>query len=119
MKALQIVVVLGFLSGLWVPANATHIVGGEMNYRCLGNQQYEVVLTVYRDCFNGVPFFDNPASVGVFDANGKLIHHLQIPYVADDTLKPTLTGECFVLPPNACVHTSTYRDTVSLDASPG
>ncbi len=102
-------------SSLW----ATHIVGGEMSYRCLGDNQYEVVLTVFRDCYNGVPFFDDPASVGVFDANGQLIHHLQIQYVADDTLKPTLTGDCFVLPPNACVHTSTYRDTVSLDVSPG
>lgn len=90
-----------------------------MSYRCLGDQQYEVVLTVYRDCYNGVPFFDNPSSIGVFDANGVLIKHLQIPYIADDTLKPILTGECFVLPPNACVHTSTFRDTVSLEVSPG
>ncbi len=98
---------------------ATHIVGGEMSYRCLGDNQYEVVLTVFRDCFNGVPLFDDPASVGVFDANNQLIHHLQIPYVFDDTLQPMLSGECFILPPNVCVHTSTYRDTVSLDVSPG
>lgn len=100
-------------------AQATHIVGGEMNYRCLGNQKYEVVLTVFRDCYNGVPFFDDPASVGVFDATGGLVSNLLIPFVADDTLKPVLTGDCFVLPPNACVHTTTYRSVVTLPPSPG
>ncbi|MBK7693908.1 MAG: hypothetical protein IPI30_06205 [Saprospiraceae bacterium] len=32
---------------------ATHIVGGDMTYRCLGNNQYEISLTVRRDCLNG------------------------------------------------------------------
>lgn len=112
-----IIVTWALLMGFQV--QATHIVGGEMNYRCLGNQQYEVVLTVFRDCYNGVPFFDDPASVGVFDAAGGLIANLQIPFVEDDTLKPVLTGECFVLPPNACVHTTTYRAVVTLPPSPG
>lgn len=101
------------------PVFSTHIVGGEMNYRCLGNQQYEVILTVYRDCYYGVPFFDNPASVGVFDAGGGLVANLLIPFVEDDTLKPILSGDCFIVPPNACVHTTTYRSVVTLPVSPG
>ncbi|MCO6484633.1 MAG: PKD domain-containing protein, partial [Saprospiraceae bacterium] len=110
------------LAGLFLgypKVNATHIVGGEMNYRCLGNQQFEVILTVYRDCYYGVPFFDNPASVGVFDAGGNLVNNLLIPFVKDDTLKPVLTGDCFILPPSACVHTTTYRSVVTLPVSPG
>ena len=47
---------------------ATHIVGGELNYRCLSNNFYEISLTVFRDCQNGVPPFDALASVGVFDS---------------------------------------------------
>ncbi len=110
------------LAGLFLgypKVSATHIVGGEMNYRCLGNQQFEVILTVYRDCYYGVPFFDNPASVGVFDAGGNLVNNLLIPFVKDDTLKPVLTGDCFILPPSACVHTTTYRSVVTLPVSPG
>ena len=42
-------------------ANATHIVGGELYYQCLGNDQYRITLNVYRDCYNGVPPFDDPA----------------------------------------------------------
>jgi hypothetical protein len=46
---------------------ASHIVGGEMTYNCLGNNQFEIVLTIFRDCENGNPgaYFDDPASVGV------------------------------------------------------
>ena len=34
------------------------MVGGEINYRCLGNDQYEIMVTVFRDCDTGVPWFD-------------------------------------------------------------
>lgn len=33
-----------------VQARATHISGGEIYYRCLGGDQYEITLVVYRDC---------------------------------------------------------------------
>ena len=44
---------------------ATHIVGGEMNYRCLGDDQYEITLSVYRDCINAGydTEFDDPAYI--------------------------------------------------------
>jgi hypothetical protein len=31
--------------------NASHIVGGEMSYSCLGGNTFEIKLIVYRDCF--------------------------------------------------------------------
>ncbi len=34
-------------------AHATHAMGGELSYTCLGNNRYEVTLNFYRDC-NGV-----------------------------------------------------------------
>lgn len=101
---------------------ASHIVGGELNYRCLGNDQYEISLTIYRDCFYGNPnaWFDNPASVGFFDRNNNLVRtvgingELRMVLMNNDTLDPTLTGTCFVVPPNVCVHTTTYIDTIFL-----
>ncbi|MEY3247118.1 MAG: hypothetical protein RIT39_787 [Bacteroidota bacterium] len=53
-----------FLSlGLWVlimawplgSAQASHILGGEITYRCLGNGLFEFTIKVYRDC-NGIPW---------------------------------------------------------------
>lgn len=95
---------------------ATHIVGGEMNYTCLGNDEYEITLTIFRDCYNGDPnaWFDNPASIGIFNRDNQLLQEILIPLMNNDTLNPVLSGECFVVPPNVCVHTTTYRTTISL-----
>ena len=95
---------------------ATHIVGGEMNYTCLGNDQYEITLTIFRDCFYGNPlaWFDNPASIGIFNANNQLLQQVLLPLMNNDTLNPVLTSECLVVPPSVCVHTTTYRTVVIL-----
>jgi gliding motility-associated-like protein len=117
--------VLGtFLLLLPISGRATHIVGGEMNYTCLGNDQYEITLTIFRDCYNGNPgaFFDDPASIGVFDgATNLLLQELLIPFDTDlnDTLDPVLSSECFVAPPDVCVHTTTYTTIVTLPSNPG
>ncbi len=103
------------------PLKATHIVGGEMGYTCLGNNQYEIRLTIYRDCENGNPdaYFDDPASIGVFDVNNVLLQDIRVDLMGDDTLAPTLTDECLVVPPDVCVHTTTYRTVVELLPRPG
>lgn len=98
---------------------ATHIVGGELTYTCLGNDKYEVQLTIFRDCFNGSPnaWFDDPASIGVFSAvTNQLEFEIQIPLdqMLNDTLNPTLVGECLTVPPNVCVHTTTYTTEVDI-----
>ncbi|WP_367390370.1 gliding motility-associated C-terminal domain-containing protein [Lewinella sp. LCG006] len=101
--------------------HATHIVGGEMGYTCLGDNQYEIRLTIYRDCENGNPnaYFDDPASIGVFDVNNVLLQDIRINLMGDDTLSPVLTNECLVVPPDVCVHTTTYRTIVELLPRPG
>lgn len=110
-----------FLLICWIcplSTNATHIVGGEMNYTCLGNNDYEITLVIFRDCYNGNPnaFFDDPASIGVFDANNVLLNEFLIPWNQNlnDTLSPVLSSECFVAPPDVCVHTTTYTAIVNL-----
>ena len=96
---------------------ATHIIGGEIQYRCLGGDNYEIRVSVYRDCFFGddeAPF-DNPASVGIFDLNSDtLVGDLRVPFVTDDTLDTFQADPCFIVPPTVCVHTTTYMDTVRL-----
>ena len=96
---------------------ASHIIGGEIQYKCLGGNQYEITVNVYRDCFFGkddAPF-DDPASVGIFDLNtNDLLIDMRIPFMGDDTLDSFLADPCFIVPPTVCVHTTTYRDTVEL-----
>jgi gliding motility-associated-like protein len=95
---------------------ATHIVGGELTYRCLGNNQYELTLTVYRDCYTGVPWFDNPASIGVFDANWirRQSFLVSLDSMTNDTLPIQLSNPCLIAPPDVCVHRSVYKKIVNL-----
>ena len=100
---------------------ASHIVGGDISYTCLGNNQYEIELSVFRDCFYGNPdaFFDNPASVGIFNQFGILVTEIKMYYMADDTLDNVLNDPCLFVPSDVCVHTTTYRKTVTLPSIPG
>lgn len=95
------------------------MVGGEINYRCLGNDRYEITVTVFRDCDTGVPWFDDPASVGVFDNNDSLLYDLRLRLRNNDTLDLNLADPCLVAPPNVCIHTTTYIDTVMLPFQAG
>ena len=60
-------------------AKATHIIGGEIYYDCLGNGRFKITLKVYRDCLNGQAPFDDPLNVSVFDAQGRFIRNIVMP----------------------------------------
>lgn len=112
----QVLLLLLLLTGGKSLLHATHIVGGEITYTCLGNDNYEIRLTVYRDCYNGVPWFDDPAYIGVYDVNWKLVSKLTVAWDATthDTLPVTLDNPCFIAPPDVCVNRSTYKTVTSL-----
>lgn len=78
------------LFGFYFNANATHIVGGELNYKYLGSNNYEIRLTVYRDCYVGIPPFDDPAYVGIFNSSNQLLQTLTMTFRGLDTLPPQL-----------------------------
>ncbi len=104
---------------------ASHIVGGEMSYRCIGENNFEISLTIYRDCYNATQgtLFDNPASIGVFGDNDSLILDLMgldsgqmlIPSTFSDTLDIILSDPCLFPPENICIEYMTYIDTIFLD----
>ncbi|HTN17541.1 MAG TPA: hypothetical protein VL092_07675, partial [Chitinophagaceae bacterium] len=33
---------------------ASHIVGGEITYVCLGGNRYKITISIYRDCLGGI-----------------------------------------------------------------
>lgn len=128
-KITRLISLLGFFL-LLIPVNqlhATHIVGGEMSYRCLGNDRYEVTLQVRRDCANAnaEAVFDNPAAVWVYDADfgqlpnfankGRFLFYLN----ESDTLEQTVTDPCRNFTGSLCVETAVYVDTIVLPRRPG
>jgi hypothetical protein len=96
---------------------ASHIIGGSMNYECLGNNQYKISLKIYRDCENGNPgaYFDDSLVIGVFDAqNNTYINSITILMTqnSNDTITNYYPDTC--LAPNICVHTADYTTTITL-----
>lgn len=102
---------------------ATHIIGGELYYECLGNNNYRIVFKAYRDCFNGVPDFDNPAPIGIYTSTGLLVDmdpnlfDAQPLYLYDASvtnLPPIVSNPCLAAPPNICVEEGIYTAVVNL-----
>ena len=94
--------------------NASHIIGGKITYRFLGSNNYEIKLTIYRDCAD-LYDFDNPAPLTIFDnSNNNIIYNNQLPLFYRDTIHPNNPDPCFIPPAGICVEEGYYLDTVSL-----
>ncbi len=101
---------------------STHIVGGSLSYNCLGNDMYEIVLTINRDCNLGADDapFDDPASIGIFSVDGlPLISlgtngQLLLDFQGDNNLQNTIQQICFSNTNNICVEQTIYKGVVEL-----
>lgn len=94
---------------------ATHIVGGVMNYRYLGNDRYEISLFVYRDCINGIPPLDDPAIIKIWDGVTEEINDTLFVKPFDDTLPIVQPDPCARIDSGAiCVNWTRYLDTIIL-----
>ena len=96
-------------------SKATHIVGGVMNYRYLGNDKYEISVSVYRDCINGRPPLDDPAIIRVWDGVSESYSFPRKPF--DDTLPPLPPDACARITTPVCVNWTKYIDTLILPPS--
>jgi gliding motility-associated-like protein len=98
---------------------ATHIVGGEIYYDCLGSNNYQITLKLYRDCTPGTTFYDNPAYIFIYNSAGTFVDSLKIPFPGSDTLPVSLSDPCFSPPSNVCVEEAIYQTTINLPPSSG
>jgi gliding motility-associated-like protein len=102
---------------------ATHLIGGEMTYSCLGynaatdEYTYEIDLIIYRDCSPNNElgtFFDSTAYVGVFQ-DFELYQLLEIDYPGFFILIDTQVNDtCSTNPSDACVQKAEYITVVNL-----
>lgn len=107
---------------LWVnagPVFASHIVGGEITYRCMGNaggnnMRYEIELTIYQDCLTGSkPAIDDdvPAFLGIYDlGTGDLFtKDLTLQPAANQLVPPNFNNNCVKNPPATCLNKVVFR----------
>jgi gliding motility-associated-like protein len=104
---------------LFASAHASHIVGGELYYDCLGNNQYRITLKLYRDCYciNCAPFGD-PEYLAIFTSSGSLYAQPAMPFPGSVQLGSTFSNPCLV-EPDICVERAIYTADVTLPASTG
>lgn len=98
---------------------AAHLVGGEITYRCVGNNNYEITLTIYRDCQGQGAGFDQDAAIAIYDANGTLHQNLSVPFNGSSTLPVIAPNNCSSLPQNVCTEKAVYTTTINLPAVSG
>ena len=93
---------------------STHIIGGELFYECLGNDDYKITLKIYRDCINGRAPYDNPAFIGVYNALGTFIRRIDIPFPGSIILPLVSIDPCLGPPSDVCVEQAIYQIIVNL-----
>ena len=99
--------------------SCSHIVGGELFYNCLGNNQYHFTLKLYRDCkCTNCADFGQVEYLTVFDASGNVIKQAALPFPGRDTLNPTFSNPCMTQP-DVCVEQAAYTGIITLAPSTG
>jgi len=102
-------------------ARASHIVGGEVTYKYLGSDKYQINLVIYEDCKNGEPQAiadDTPAYMSVYNLQTGALMYL------DTTLEPVpdlsgrvpvnFTNSCVTNVPDVCLLRKTFSAVFTL-----
>lgn len=110
MKRLSLILFLCFST---LTSSAAHLVGGEISYKCLGNNNYEITLKIYRDCNSSGAQFDPQASIRIFNSLG-VFTTLNVTLGPIIQLPTTVANPCLIIPPNVCTQMATYKTTVFL-----
>lgn len=106
-----------FVVGLGFSADAYHIVGGDITYRCLGNNTYEITMIIYRDCNSKGAGYDKPAYIAVY--NDTLFKNLALHPTGIRTLPADIYDPCFSVPTGVCTEIGFYSSTIYLPPNNG
>lgn len=100
---------------------AAHIVGGDMYYECLGGNDYQITLKVYRDCYSFGPQvadFDAPAYISIYDGAGFEVESINTYFISRVTIPPVTNNPCVTPPADVCVEEAIYTFEVTLGNDP-
>lgn len=119
MKFIRYALILLFISGFCASSQASHMIGGDITYKCLGNNVFQITLTLYQDCLNGDPQViaaDNPAEYAIYKMTATPQLYTSGNVLANNTdLIPTgFSNECINNYPNTCLRRQIFIFNVSL-----
>jgi len=99
--------------------NATHIIGGEIFYDCLGGGGFKITVKIYRDCLLGQAPFDDPLTVSIYDAQGNLHSNLEFFNPIITNIPPGSINPCYQGDAAVCVEEAFYTQNINLPFSAG
>lgn len=113
-----LILVIAIFSGTW--SHASHMIGGDVTYRCLGNNNFEITLTLYQDCLYGEPQAisqDDPANFSIYTAGSgpSLVYTGSVPSTTTETVDPNFSNACINNYPNTCLRKQVFVFTRKLD----
>ncbi len=127
----KLIAILVLLSSLCIhKAEASHIVGGEMTYKYLGDSivsfsplilwpKYQITLVIYEDCQNGQPEAiaqDNPAFLGAWEAAFpfKFRGADSVSFTRAEQVPTNFSNACVSNVPPTCLTKKTFIATYAL-----
>ena len=102
-----------------ISARASHIIGGDIYYDYLGNNQYRFFITLYRDCNSTGAAYDDPLKLTIYNSSGVLIQDLSVPFPGSVVLPLNFNNPCATPPNNICVERAIYTVVVTLPPAVG
>ncbi len=101
-----------------INTKASHLVGGEISYSCLGNGRYEITLTIFRDDYyaNPAATLDDPATLTIINNNTNRAQIIDYNvFLQSDVILPINTNACITNPPrDVRIEKGVYKQIVTL-----
>lgn len=110
MKRLTILIFL--FTNLYI--YASHIVGGEIYYDYLGNNDYKISIVLYRDCNSTGALYDDPLSLGIFNDNKVLLYNIPVTFPGSTNIPITFSNPCVTPPNDICIEKGVYSKIINL-----
>ncbi|WP_118973428.1 PKD domain-containing protein [Taibaiella koreensis] len=102
-----------------VITHASHMIGGDVTYRCLGGNNFEITITLFQDCLYGEPGAlaqDNPAFYSIFSGSS-LVRADSVSAISTEIVNPNFSNACINNYPNTCMRKQVFRFRVNLPAT--
>jgi gliding motility-associated-like protein len=104
------------------PSFASHMVGGDITYKCLGGNRYEIKFTLYQDCLSGNSAAidaDNPLQYAVYTGNNfNTFYDAGSINLLNSTYIPAeFSNDCLNNPPIVCLQKQEFITILTLPPS--
>jgi len=110
MKVFHSVVLLFFLSSNLL---ASHLSSASIRYECLGSENYQYEIVIYRDCNSGSAQFNNPLQVGIY-LGYDVFDVLNVVMTSQEDVQIESYTDCDLNSFNYCLQKATYIFEINL-----